>query len=386
MNIVIVGIGYVGLSNAVLLAKCNNVILLDIDKYKVDLINDGKLPIKDSLMKEYIRDNDIRLTAILSSEYTFKDCDYVVVATSTNYNENTNCFDTSSVESVISEVLKYNKESIIIIKSTIPVGYTNILKNKFNTDNIIFSPEFLREGKALYDNLYPSRIIIGEKSIRAEKIANLFKKSILKDNTEILFMNPDEAECVKLFSNAYLAMRVGFFNELDTYAKFNNLNAKDIINGVCADPRIGNYYNNPSFGYGGYCLPKDTKQLLTNFKNIPNSLIKATVDTNKIRKENIINLILSKNSKNIGIYRLLMKKDSDNFRNSVMLDIIDYIKQYKDIIIYEPLIDCFDGCVVNNNLENFLSNCDLIVANRIDDDIIKYKNKIFTADIFSSDN
>ncbi|TXE89691.1 nucleotide sugar dehydrogenase [Campylobacter volucris] len=388
MNITVVGIGYVGLSNAVLLSRYNNVILLDIDENKVNDINMKKSPIEDNLISKYMHEFDLKLEATLDKEYAFKNSDYIIIATPTNYNEDTNFFDTSSIETVIHDILIYNNKAIIIIKSTIPIGYTEKLKNKFSTHNIIFSPEFLREGKALYDNLYPSRIIIGEKSDRARYIANMFVKASLKIDVPVFFMNSSEAECVKLFSNAYLAMRIGFFNELDTYAIFNNLNTRDIIDGVSADLRIGNYYNNPSFGYGGYCLPKDTKQLLANFRGISNSLIGAIVKTNEIRKNNIVKFILSKSTKNIGIYRLLMKKNADNFRNSIMLDLIDMIKKDIEVIIYEPLItdNMFKDCVVDNDINSFLQKSELIVANRIDYNIYKYKDKIFTTDIFESDD
>ncbi|MBZ7948689.1 nucleotide sugar dehydrogenase [Campylobacter molothri] len=389
MNITVVGIGYVGISNAILLSQKHRVIIMDINKDKVNLINCKKSPIEDELIEEYIQRNDINLIATLDKKYAFENSDYIIIATPTNYDENANYFDTSSIEKVIEEILRYNDKAIIIIKSTIPIGYTDKLKSLFKTDNIIFSPEFLREGKALYDNLYPSRIIIGEKSSRAKYISELFTDCCLKKDVKVLLTSSKEAESIKLFANTYLAMRIGFFNELDSYARVNKLNTEEIINGVSADPRIGDYYNNPSFGYGGYCLPKDTKQLLANYlqSSTPNILIESIVKTNEIRKKFIIESIISRSDKTIGVYRLLMKKDSDNFRNSVMLDLINSLKKYKNIIIYEPLIkeSCFYGCIIENKLSKFLQIADLIVANRIDDVISKYQNKIFTTDIFKRD-
>ncbi|HAA2028388.1 UDP-glucose 6-dehydrogenase [Campylobacter sp. BCW_6465] len=390
MNITVVGIGYVGLANALLLSEKHRVVITDIDKNKVDLVNSKQSPIKDKLIEEYFKKESINLIATLNKKYAFENAEYIIIATPTNYDSKNDYFDTSSIESVVSEILQYNTSAIIIVKSTIPIGYIDNLKYKFHTNNIIFSPEFLREGSALYDSLYPSRIVIGEKSARAEAVARLFTDSCLKDDVKVLFTGSQEAESIKLFANTYLAMRIGFFNELDTYARVNKLNTEEIISGVSADLRIGDYYNNPSFGYGGYCLPKDTKQLLANFSksSTPNILIESIVKTNEVRKKYIADLILSKSKKTIGIYRLLMKKDSDNFRNSVVLDLIDYLKEYnKNIIIYEPFLDTafFGTCFVEKKLSIFIQNSDLIVANRVDDNILQYKYKVFTTDIFKSD-
>ncbi|HEP1097554.1 TPA: nucleotide sugar dehydrogenase [Campylobacter jejuni] len=390
MNITVVGIGYVGLANALLLSEKHRVVITDIDKNKVDLVNSKQSPIKDKLIEEYFKKESINLIATLNKKYAFENAEYIIIATPTNYDSKNDYFDTSSIESVVSEILQYNTSAIIIVKSTIPIGYIDNLKYKFHTNNIIFSPEFLREGSALYDSLYPSRIVIGEKSARAEAVARLFTDSCLKNDVKVLFTGSQEAESIKLFANTYLAMRIGFFNELDTYARVNKLNTEEIISGVSADLRIGDYYNNPSFGYGGYCLPKDTKQLLANFlkSSTPSILIESIVKTNEIRKKYIADLILSKSKKTIGIYRLLMKKDSDNFRNSVVLDLIDYLKEYnKNIIIYEPFLDAasFGTCFVEKKLSIFIQNSDLIVANRVDDNILQYKYKVFTTDIFKSD-
>ncbi|HEG2606446.1 nucleotide sugar dehydrogenase [Campylobacter sp. W0066.1] len=387
MKIAVVGIGYVGLSNAVLLSQNHEVFMLDIDHKKVEKINNKENVIQDDLIEEYLKYKPLNIQAHTNQEIVYKNTDYIIIATPTNYNEDLNHFDTSSIEEVISSALKINPSVTIIIKSTIPIGYTEKIKKQFNYENIIFCPEFLREGKALYDNLHPSRIIVGEKSSKGLKIAKLFQENALKKDISVYLTNSTEAESIKLFSNTYLAMRIGFFNEIDTYARKHGLDTKDIIMGVSADPRIGNYYNNPSFGYGGYCLPKDTKQLLQNFKNTPNNLIKAIVKTNETRKIFIKDTILSLKQKRIGIYRLIMKKDSDNFRNSVMLDIIKYLKNHNaDIIIYEPLLnDETDEFSIENNFAHFIESCDIIIANRIDDKIRNYKYKIFTADVFECD-
>ncbi|MCV3426094.1 nucleotide sugar dehydrogenase [Campylobacter lari] len=387
MKIAVVGIGYVGLSNAVLLSQNHEVFMLDIDHKKVEKINNKENVIQDDLIEEYLKYKPLNIQAHTNQEIVYKNTDYIIIATPTNYNEDLNHFDTSSIEEVISSALKINPSATIIIKSTIPIGYTEKIKKQFNYESIIFCPEFLREGKALYDNLHPSRIIVGEKSSRGLKIAKLFQENALKKDISVYLTNPTEAESIKLFSNTYLAMRIGFFNEIDTYARKHGLDTKDIIMGVSADPRIGNYYNNPSFGYGGYCLPKDTKQLLQNFKDTPNNLIKAIVKTNETRKIFIKDTILSLKQKRIGIYRLIMKKDSDNFRNSVMLDIIKYLKNHNaDMIIYEPLLnDETDEFSIENNFEHFIESCDIIIANRIDDKIRNYKYKIFTADVFECD-
>ncbi|EAI7262266.1 nucleotide sugar dehydrogenase [Campylobacter lari] len=387
MKIAVVGIGYVGLSNAVLLSQNHEVFMLDIDHKKVEKINNKENVIQDDLIEEYLKYKPLNIQAHINQEIVYKNTDYIIIATPTNYNEDLNHFDTSSIEEVISSALKINPSATIIIKSTIPIGYTEKIKKQFNYESIIFCPEFLREGKALYDNLHPSRIIVGEKSSKGLKIAKLFQENALKKDISVYLTNSTEAESIKLFSNTYLAMRIGFFNEIDTYARKHGLDTKDIIMGVSADPRIGNYYNNPSFGYGGYCLPKDTKQLLQNFKDTPNNLIKAIVKTNETRKIFIKDTILSLKQKRIGIYRLIMKKDSDNFRNSVMLDIVKYLKNHNaDMIIYEPLLnDETDEFSIENNFEHFIESCDIIIANRIDDQIRNYKYKIFTTDVFECD-
>lgn len=386
MKICVVGAGYVGLANALMLCKNNNITILDVDANKVNQINQNQSPIKDKMIEEYLENNKNQICATLDKKNAYENCDYVIIATPTNYNENTQYFDTKSIESVMHDIVNFNKDAVVIIKSTIPIGYTKYLKMNFAVKDIIFCPEFLREGNALYDNLYPSRIIIGSKGENAHKVAKIFTDSVLQE-TPVLFMDSSEAESVKLFSNTYLAMRVGFFNELDTFAKSNKLNTEDIISGVCADPRIGNYYNNPSFGYGGYCLPKDSKQLLSNFKDIPNALIQAIVLTNDLRKKFIIQEILSKKVDIIGFYRLVMKHGSDNFRNSVMLDLINEIQKYKEIIIYEPLINDkqFSGCEIENNFEKFANKTEMIVANRLDKQLATYRDKVYTSDIYTSD-
>ncbi|EDO9234170.1 nucleotide sugar dehydrogenase [Campylobacter coli] len=386
MKICVVGAGYVGLANALVLCKNNNVVILDVDANKIKQINRKQSPIKDKMIEEYLT-NDNKIYATLDKKKCLENCDYIIIATPTNYDENTQYFDTKSIESVMFDIVKFNKDAIVIIKSTIPIGYTKYLKMTFAVKDIIFCPEFLREGNALYDNLYPSRIIIGSKGENAHNVAKIFSSSVLKENTPVLFMDSSEAESVKLFSNTYLAMRVGFFNELDTFAKSNKLNTEDIISGVCADPRIGNYYNNPSFGYGGYCLPKDSKQLLSNFKDIPNALIQAIVQTNDLRKKFIIQEILSKEVDTVGFYRLIMKHESDNFRNSVMLDLINEIQKYKQVVIYEPLIDSkqFNGCEIENDFEKFINRIEMIVANRLDKQLTTYRDKVYTSDIYTSD-
>lgn len=387
MKICVVGIGYVGLANALMLCKNYEVTMLDIDSSKVDKINQRQSPIKDQMIEEYLADTNNVIYATLDKGNAYSGCDYIIIATPTNYNENTQCFDTKSIEKVMDDIVKFNKNAVVIIKSTIPIGYTRLLKTIFSVKDIVFCPEFLREGSALYDNLYPSRIIIGSKERDASKIAEIFTSSVLKKDVPVLFMNSEEAESVKLFSNTYLAMRVGFFNELDMFAQNNKLNTEDIISGVCTDPRVGNYYNNPSFGYGGYCLPKDSKQLLANFKETPNALIQAIVKTNELRKDFIIQQILSKKVDSVGFYRLIMKHESDNFRNSVMLDLIDEIQKYKKIFIYEPLISdvCYNGYMVENNFNDFINKSELIVVNRMDKQLLPYKDKIYTRDIYTSD-
>lgn len=384
MKICVVGIGYVGLANALMLCKNYEVTMLDIDSSRVDKINQRQSPIKNQMIEEYLADTKNVIRATLDKRNAYSGCDYIIIATPTNYNENTQCFDTKSIEKVMDDIVKFNKNAIVIIKSTIPIGYTRFLKTIFSVKDIIFCPEFLRESSALYDSLYPSRIIIGSKENHKKEIAEIFTSSVLKKDVPVLFMNSEEAESVKLFSNTYLAMKVGFFNELDMFAQNNKLNTGDIISGVCADPRVGNYYNNPSFGYGGYCLPKDSKQLLVNFKETPNALIQAIVKTNELRKEFITQQILSKNIDTVGFYRLIMEHESDNFRNSVMLDLIDEIQKYKKIFIYEPLINDvrYNGCIVENNFNDFINKSELIVANRIDKQLLFYKDKdIYTSDI-----
>lgn len=390
MKITIAGAGYVGLSNAILLAQYNQVTLLDIDPYKIELINNKKSPISDKDIEAYLSNKELNLLATTDISEALIGAEFVIIATPTDYNTTTKKFNTSSVEQIIQKTLSINPRATIIIKSTIPVGFTLNMRNKFNTKNIIFSPEFLREGKALYDNLYPSRIIVGSKSPNANIFAQLLAKSALKKDINILFMNSTEAEAVKLFSNSYLAMRIAFFNELDTYAYSYNLNTKDIIKGVSADPRIGQYYNNPSFGYGGYCLPKDTKQLLANYSNIPQNLIGAIVTSNSTRKNFIANDILNKNPKTVGIYRLIMKSDSDNFRASAIQDIISQLtKENKNIniVIYEPSFkkDRFNGYPIISEFSKFLELSDIILANRLDSYIAKYREKVYTRDIFGCD-
>jgi len=386
MKIAVAGTGYVGLSLATLLSIKNEVYAYDIDKEKIELINKRISPIKDEYIEKYFKEKELNLKATLNYEESFKDAEFIIISTPTNYDENTNYFNTSSVEDIIKKVLETNKEATIIIKSTIPVGFTETIKQKYNTDKIIFSPEFLREGKALYDNLYPSRIIIGEKSEKAEIFANLLKESTL-NNPIIKYMNSSEAEAVKLFSNTYLALRIAFFNELDTYAEIKGLNTKDIIEGVCLDPRIGTHYNNPSFGYGGYCLPKDTKQLLANYKEIPQNLIEAIVNSNKTRKEHIADMIIKRNKKTIGIYRLTMKKDSDNFRESAIQEVIERLRgKGLEVIIYEPTLneDTYKGCKIINNLEEFNELSEIIAVNRKDEKVKKLTKTVYTRDIFNN--
>lgn len=384
-NITVVGTGYVGLSNAVLFAKQHQVTSLDIDENRVALINQKKSPIADDYIEQAFQEDNLNLKATLDKVQAYEQADYIVIATPTNYDSETNYFDTSSIENVISDILPLNNQAIIIIKSTIPVGYTAQIKSKFETEKIIFVPEFLREGKALYDNLYPSRIIVGEKSERAEKIAQLYLDATIERNAPTLCMDATEAEAVKLFSNTYLAMRVAYFNELDTYCAKHGLSSLDIVRGVGLDPRIGQHYNNPSFGYGGYCLPKDTKQLLANYKDVPQNLIQAIIHSNKTRKQFIVKEILKKRPSVVGVYRLTMKAGSDNFRDSAIQDIIQELEEYNiPIQIYEPTLqqEKFENYAVKNDLQEFLSSSDVVLANRMNADLKRESSKVYTRDLF----
>ena len=385
MKIVVFGLGYVGLANAIILSQSNEVIGVDVDKNKVDLINAKKSPLQDELIITYLKEKNLNLWVTQDYKNHIKEADLAILALPTNYDEESKYFDTSFVDEVIFNIKEENKDLPILIKSTIPVGYTQKKREEYDCDNIIFSPEFLREGKALEDSLYPSRIIIGSKDELGRKIAELYQKESL-NNPEVLFMDSSEAEAVKLFANTYLAMRVAYFNELDTFAEIKGLDTRDIISGVSSDPRIGNYYNNPSFGYGGYCLPKDTKQLYANYKDVPNSMFGAIIESNQIRKDFISRQVLKDNPKTVGIYRLVMKKDSDNFRKSAIFDVIENIKNKAEVIIYEPNLDCqyFEGLRVLKDLEEF-KKLDIIVANRLSSELIDIKEKVYTRDIFNKD-
>ena len=389
MKIAIAGLGYVGLSMACLLAQNNEVVAVDVLKEKVDMINNKKSPIRDKEIEEFLENKKLSLKATLDYKEAFARADYIIICTPTDYNEVNNYFDTSSVEDVIEKIIEMKLETTIVIKSTIPVGYVDSIKEKYGISNIFFSPEFLREGKALYDNLYPSRIIIGAKSEQAIEFAKLLQEGAIKKEIEVKYMNSKEAEAVKLFANTYLALRVSYFNELDTYAELKGLNTKDIIEGVCLDPRIGTHYNNPSFGYGGYCLPKDTKQLLSNFEDVPQNLIKAIVNANVTRKKHVADMIIKERPKVVGIYRLTMKAESDNFRFSAIKDVIKELKKYNvRIIIYEPNIneDTFEECEVIASFEDFSKLADIIVANRYEDTLFKVKDKIYTRDLYHKDD
>ncbi len=388
MKIAVAGTGYVGLSLATLLSQKNEVVALDVIPEKVEKINNRISPIQDEYIEKYFKEKELNLKATLDYKEAFENAEFIIISTPTNYDSEKNYFDTSSVEDIIQKVKSMNIDTTMVVKSTIPVGFIKVMKERYQIDNIMFSPEFLREGKALYDNLYPSRIIVGEKSDRAEKFANLLKENCLKEDVVVKYMDSTEAEAVKLFANTYLALRVAYFNELDTYAELKGLNTKDIIDGVCLDPRIGNHYNNPSFGFGGYCLPKDSKQLKANYKDVPENIISAIVESNRTRKDHIADMISKRNPKIVGIYRLTMKSGSDNFRASAIQGVMKRIKAKGiEVVVYEPTLkeDNFFNSKVIKDIDEFKKISDIIIVNRLDENVSDVKDKVYTRDLFARD-